>query len=277
VVGPQTNHLAWQISTETNAGGPAIGRDGTIYQGTDFGQLLALRPDGTVKWGVAAFSRVSSTPAILLDGRIAFVDEGGTLHVVNADGSASWEYATGTAFPSPSSSPAIGRDGTIYSGIGKIVYAFHPDGSVRWTYQLPGTTTGPVSVRPDGIVYVAAGRLYAITSDGSLLWSTDSLRLGGTPTVGPDRTIYLNSTLPTVYAFNTDGTMKWSYQADTCCAADVPATPALGDEGTIYVGETLAAHGTMLALNPDGTLKWQADFGHAPTSPAVDQIGRAHV
>src|SRR6266487_3938768 len=47
IVGAQTSHLAWRISTETNYGGPVVGRDGTIYQGTFAGQLLALNPDGT--------------------------------------------------------------------------------------------------------------------------------------------------------------------------------------------------------------------------------------
>ena len=119
IIGAQSSTLAWRIPTETNGGGPAIARDGTIYQGTDFGQLLAINPDGTSKWTVSVPYRVNSTPAILPDGRIVFVDEGGGVNVVNPDGSPSWRFTTGTSFASPNSAPAIGWDGTIYTASGK--------------------------------------------------------------------------------------------------------------------------------------------------------------
>jgi large repetitive protein len=271
VVGPQSANLAWQFSTQTSEGGPVIGADGTIYQGTDFHQLLAFSPNGVLKWAIPTGRAVGSTPAILPDGRIVFVDEGGTVYVANPDGTLSWTDPTGAG---AGSSPAIGRDGTIYTVIGATVFAFHPDGTIRWTYQIVGGTLGPVAVRPDGVVYVPAGYLYAIDADGSLLWKTETSLQGlASATVGPDQTIYVNSKLPTIYAYNPDGTLKWSYQADTCCSADVPPTPAIGADGTIYVGETLTDNGAMLALNPDGTLKWQAEYGYAPTSAAIDRNG----
>src|SRR5690349_18236538 len=52
--GPQTNHLAWFIDSQTNYGGAVIGSDGTIYQGTDFHQLLAISPEGVIKWAILA-------------------------------------------------------------------------------------------------------------------------------------------------------------------------------------------------------------------------------
>lgn len=271
VVGPQSANLAWQISTQTNYGGPVIGADGTIYQGTDFHQLLALSPNGALKWAIPTGRAVGSTPAIMPDGRIVFVDEAGTVYVANPDGSLSWTNPTGAG---AGSSPAIGRDGTIYSAIGKTVYALHPDGTIRWTYQLVGYAIGPVTVRPDGVVYALDTNLYAIDPNGSLMWKSAGSQLGlASATVGPDRTIYVNAWLPTVHAYNPDGTVKWTYQADTCCTSVPAATPAIGADGTIYVGEHLTDHGAMLALNPDGTLKWEADYGHAPTSPAIDRNG----
>src|SRR6266508_327628 len=126
IVGAQSSTLAWRISTETNGGGPAVGRNGTIYQGTDFGQLLALNPDGTTKWIVTFPYIIESTPAILLDGRIAFVDDGGFLDVVNANGTFSWRFYTGGAFND--AAPAVGRDGTIYTAGRQILYALHADG-----------------------------------------------------------------------------------------------------------------------------------------------------
>jgi len=77
IIGAQSPTLVWRIPTETNYGGAAVGRDGTIYQGTDFGQLLAINPDGSIKWTMSGPYRVSENPAVMLDGRIVFVDEGG--------------------------------------------------------------------------------------------------------------------------------------------------------------------------------------------------------
>src|SRR5439155_17706513 len=81
IVGAQSSNLAWRISTETNGGGPAVGRDGTVYQGTGFGQLLALNLDGSLKWSVSSADRMNSTLAIMLEGTIAFADAGGHVYV----------------------------------------------------------------------------------------------------------------------------------------------------------------------------------------------------
>ena len=235
IVGAQTSNLAWRISTQTNGGGTAIARDGTVYQGTDLGQLLAINPDGTKKWTVSDAYRVSSNPAILLDGRVAYVDEGGTLYVVNADGSPSWRFRTGTVTSGLDSSPAVGADGTVYTAVDQTVYAFHPDGSFRWVYNTGMDITGPVAVKPNGVVYVPAGHLLALNAIGGLLWdwTPPNLFVAGAPAIGPDGTIYVNSYSPTLYAVNPDGTTKWTYTAADCCGPDSPSSPVLGRDGTI--------------------------------------------
>jgi outer membrane protein assembly factor BamB len=271
IVGAQTSTLAWRISTETNYGGPVIGRDGTIYQGTFAGQLLALNPDGTTNWIVSVPYIVESTPAILLDGRIAFADDGGYLNVVNPDGSFSWRHYTGNVFQN--GSPAIGADGTIYTTGYRRVRALSPNGTFLWSFKPP-ISPSPVAVGPGGVVYFISGGLIALARDGSLLWqSSQFVGSTGAPTVASDGTIYVNGNPATVYAFYPDGTLKWSYQVDSCCSPDVSATPALGQDGTIYVGEYVSTGGVMVALNPDGSLKWRADLGTSPTAAAIGGDG----
>ena len=49
--GAQTNNLKWKFAVEKRiTSSPAIGPDGTIYQGCNDGRLYALNPDGTQKW-----------------------------------------------------------------------------------------------------------------------------------------------------------------------------------------------------------------------------------
>jgi outer membrane protein assembly factor BamB len=57
---------------------------------------------------------------------------------------------------------------------------------------------------------------------------------------------------------------------------DLASSPAIGTDGTIYVGETVdvggEADGLVLGINPDGTLKWQhedSQGGYARTPPAI--------
>ncbi len=273
IVGAQTSNLGWRIPAETNYGGPVIGRDGTIYQGTFAGQLLALNPDGTTKWAVSLPYIVESTPAILLDGRVAVVDGGGNLDVVNPDGSFSWRFRTLGVYNN--AAPAIGRDGTIYTAGWATLYALHPDGSIRWTYDVGQHITGPPAVRPDGVVYVPAGSLFALDANGSLMWewTPPSDAVGGAPAIGSNGTIFVNSFGHSLYAINVDGTLNWSYKAGDCCSVDVPSSPAIGRDGTIYAGETVLDDGMVLAFTPDGTLKWDAHQGRDPSALSIGGDG----
>jgi parallel beta-helix repeat protein len=96
--------------------------------------------------------------------------------------------------------------------------------------------------------------------DGTYHWST---YIGGrfsAPALGPDGTIYvIGESWPNyLYAFNPDGTEKWSF--DTEC--DQLSSPAVGDDGRIYfVAEyydrrALPQDNTICSVWPNGTLNW---------------------
>jgi outer membrane protein assembly factor BamB len=278
IVGPQSPNLLWRISTETNYGGAVIGRDGTAYIGNLLGQFLAVRPNGTIKWTISLSHTVESTPAILLDGRIAFVAANGTLFVLNPDGSPSWSFETGVTCTCTETSPAIGRDGTIYFASGEILYALYADGSVRWTYESVYDIVGPPAVSPDGVVYFPSGALIAVDANGSLLWQSPLFAPQGTPAIGVDGTIYVNSASPIhLYAFTPNGALKWRYRVVGGSDPGLASSPAIDVDGTIYVGETVdvggEADGLVLALNPDGTLKWEAHHGRWPTAISIGGDG----
>jgi outer membrane protein assembly factor BamB len=59
-------------------------------------------------------------------------------------------------------------------------------------------------------------------------------------------------------------------------AVDEASSPAVGTDGTIYVGEELwdgEPDAVILALNPNGTLKWEVHYGSAPTAISVGGDG----
>ena len=73
-----------------------------------------------------------------------------------------------------------------------------------------------------------------------------------------------------LYAINADGTEKWSF----ITVAPITASPAIGEDGTIYVG----CHGNYLyAISPDLTEKWNFMItGGVDSSPAMGG-GRHHL
>lgn len=98
--------------------------DGTLYVGTrrnvEFGEiadLLALNPDGTLKWKFNVPSHdVYPSPAIGADGMIYFGGEDtGHVYALNPDGTLAWDYATNNGITE--TSPALGDDGTLYIAI----------------------------------------------------------------------------------------------------------------------------------------------------------------
>ncbi len=113
---------------------PAIGLDGTIYFGSDDGNLYAVNPDGTEKWAfpIIGNGNVDSSPAIGSDGTIYVGSGNENVYAVTDGGQGvvteKWAFAIGSAIGT--SSPAIGSDGTIYVGdMASHLYAINPDGS----------------------------------------------------------------------------------------------------------------------------------------------------
>ena len=64
--------------------------------------------------------------------------------------------------------------------------------------------------------------------------------------------IILSISLLTLYALNSDGSLKWKSQNK-----GFYQTPAIGKDGTIYVYSTNGS--SLEAYNPDGSLKWKSN------------------
>ena len=76
--------------------GPAISSDGTIYVGSDDGNLYAINPNGTLKWKykTEGGAPVVSSPAIGSDGTIYVGSDDGNLYAINPRGTLKWKYKT---------------------------------------------------------------------------------------------------------------------------------------------------------------------------------------
>ena len=125
----------------------------------------------------------------------------------------------------------------------------------------------------------AAGTTYLIQVDGfsasdigeftvsvdDALWqvsTTDAIT--GSPSVGPDGTVYVGSDDNSFYAISAGGETKWTYAAGS--VFDTSAAP-IGPDGTIYAGNS---DGTLYAFNPDGMLKWTYALPTAGSGNTID-------
>jgi len=189
------------------------------------------------------------------------------------------------------SSPAIGKDGTIYfgtwAGENNKFYAINSDGTIKWTYPVNGAIWPTPAISADGTVYFGVSlrenKLYAIRDDGdraTVKWSLETSEpIYTSPTIASDGTIYFGTTPyeNKLYAIRDDGdraTVKWLFQS----YGYITLSPAIGSDGTVYVssGENL------YALRDDGgraTVKWifNSEDGPISTPPAIGDDNTVHV
>jgi outer membrane protein assembly factor BamB len=154
-------------------GHPAIGPSGRIYvlrgdwvnpldswsaPGAD--EVVAINPDGSQAWRFAETDiRFGGAPAVTADGTVYVVGSPGRLFALNPDGSKRWTFEArlqrGYGYDlADLSQPAFGPDGTIYLGAPKRstatgaaparFFALRPDGSERWSVELPDISSHPV-------------------------------------------------------------------------------------------------------------------------------------
>jgi hypothetical protein len=152
--------------------------------------------------------------------------------------------------------PAVGPDGTVYIGEhGGSLRAVNSDGSLKWIFSTSWGNTYPSApaLGPDGSVYVGlnrfsefcdVGSFYALNPDGTEKWSSQTGQVHDSPAVGSDGTVYVPS-CKGLTAFSPAGSVKWvlPYQA--------AGSLGIGADGTIY-----SAHGSVSAIDPEGTVKW---------------------
>jgi len=161
--------------------------------------------------------------------------------------------------------PVIDSDGTIYckgayNALDRYLYAIYPDGTEKWKYKTDGLILGSSpAIVEDGTIYVGSwdGFLHAINFDGTQKWkfSANGANIASSPAIAEDSTINFGTLWSLgdggkIHAVNPNGTEKWRYQTGDAVTSD----PAIGDDGTIYIG---SCDGYLYAMNTNGTLKWR--------------------
>ncbi len=229
---------------------PAVGADGTVYQATFDGRLLAITPSGEIKWTFIEGHEIKSSPAIADDGTIYFGARDRKLYAITPGGKLNWTFAAGAWIDS---SPAIATNGTIYFGSwDKNFYALKPDGLLKWIFATDNIIVSSPAIGADGTVYFGSHdrKFYALKPDGTLRWT---FLTGGpiisSPAVAADGTVYFTSTDGNLYALDPDGTERWRLHT----GGFTESSPVLDTQGEIY----LAVNETKTGVSAAGKKVWE--------------------
>ncbi len=155
----------------------AVGDDGTIYAGTQFGKFIALDTQGQVKWTYDRETQMGfrRSPVIAADETIIAVSVQDVVYAFSPDGLVKWRFPLPrTRNMSRHTAPLLGSDGTIYVLAETRLFALSDKGKLLWDLPLQGTPVGSPALAPDGTMYIAMseGTLYSVqTGSRGLLQS----------------------------------------------------------------------------------------------------------
>ncbi len=240
---------------------PALAPDGTIYIGTFHGWLLAISPDGKIKWKFKTKVEIKSSPAIAADGTIYFGSRDRNFYALTPKGNLKWKQTTGGWVDS---SPAIAADGTVYFGSWDgSFYAVAPDGNLKWKFATSNLITTSPAIAGDGTVYFGSHDkcLYALSDAGNLKWKfLTGAEIDGSPAIAADGIIYFQSTDGIFYALRPGGTELWRQRL----GGFTPSSPVVDADGNIFV----MSGNDHASLSHDGSIRWRH-----PTQVPLDMAG----
>jgi outer membrane protein assembly factor BamB len=254
---------------------------GDLYIG-DCNQLLAFRPDGSVKWVVPLPSiqagdwKASEAIPVNALTTAVFTREGHVLGVTNSGDVIVVDRATGRSMADPMRLP--GRVPSMSTTVPMPASAFSGglvDPEIReWVWQLlfggaMRSANTPAVDLESGRIFVAAtsmtegkGALYALdlveketTLEISIASATEmGPGSGSSPSLSPSGdAVYISDEDGVFYAVDAEsGELRWQVQTKSTSAA-----AAVGRNGDIY---SLQAHGpALVAITQEGRIRWQSD------------------
>jgi outer membrane protein assembly factor BamB len=248
-------HLKWNLTVAPSGiepdslSSPTIGPDGTIYVSDVGDRIVAVHPNGTLKWQVWAGAEVVGSPALAPDGTVyEAIDDpnpsnvcSGCFEALNPDGSVKWVIGAGGGF----NSPAVGSDGSVYVGDGGEFLAVNANGTVKWISEIGDFSSSSPTIGPDGTIYTsgyvglyhATLAMVAFYPNGTLRWELPSVANPSSAIIGSNGIVYFASN-SSIYAVSPSGALMWNFTTGPVGHAEFSTSDllAMGSDATVYSG-----------------------------------------
>ena len=174
-----------------------------------------------------------------------------------------WRFELAAA--TPFSIATDGEQRTYIACEDGVLYALDPNGALLWTYDASSPFSGSPTAAADGSVYIgnADGRLHIVgpNGTGAGAYSTGGV-VSSSPAVARTGNVYFGSHDGNLYAISPDGDELWTFATKgpgVLPNGAITASPAIGADGTVYVGGLYDPN--LYALDPnDGSVKWVCCF-----------------
>lgn len=266
-----TGQLVWEYATSsgTYGAGPAVGADGTIYFGTEdgAGSFYAVSATGALKWKKELGAAVKASPAVTSNGMVYVLINDGRFFALEASSGVQKWSAT---LEGNAGGVAVDKDGTIYIGTSKGIWAYTESGSLKWTCDTPHSVTergGSLAIH-DNMLYAALkgkkGCAAIDTSNGRTLWKA-ATTLGDCyhPVVDAAGTVYFCEKAGYLYAVDKSGNEKWT---DKTNKNYIYNGFALGANGNAYISQ-YASPFELLSFDATGNRASLVTIGAQTMSP----------
>jgi len=283
--GGTTQHI-WTLAGRTYAT-PAIGRDGTIYIGCESNLVYALNPDGTTQRTWTTGTRITCNAAIARDGTIYVTGYNDRkLYSFNPDGTTNGSWVVGSS-GSLVSSPVLTTNDQILVLCSTYLYLMNSNGTTQAVWTVGTGSRSTPAIGSDGTIYVGSldKNLYAFNPDGTTqrTWTARKSIDYCSVAIGTNGILYVGDTGGNLYGFDPAGTTQHIWTTDD----DIYSSPAVAEDGTIYVGSNYGTNDpawdpNFYAFNPNGTTVavWYLSVGsdaRIQASPAIGGGGTVYI
>ncbi|MCS7258853.1 MAG: PQQ-binding-like beta-propeller repeat protein [candidate division WOR-3 bacterium] len=235
--------VKWIFKTNSGIYSPvAIGKNNELYCTTEDGILYCILPTGDVKWQLSLKAPLYPAP-VIGNSLLYIVSTSGVVYGIDFSGKIIWTYEIPSSIYS--SIALTSKENLVFGCDDGNLYCLSNNGKYLWKFSTGDEIAGSPVIDENDIIYCASDAIYAIDSKGRQVWKfsppeEDDAYFFGSPSIGPDGTIYLGATNGFIYAITKKGRLKWKIPTPeedairTAIVIDRNNTLYVGDEGGIF-------------------------------------------